>query len=157
MTSSRASIEKLAGAFYKRKFRWANFCIYCGEPATCEDHVFPISLAVNLECWRPNVKQFLKQGLNIFPACDECNHLAGNKPFRLIREKRQFIQKKLRKKYFRNSKQVVWDDEELQELKGNLKRYVIVKQNKKAFAEMRISFPAMGTKARVRERDFQNN
>lgn len=150
----RKNHEKLAGAFYKRKFRWLKMCIYCGETATCEDHVFPLSRAINLECWRPSVKEFLKQGLNLVPACDECNRLASDKPFRYIREKRRYIQAKLKKKY-KVTKQVIWDDEEILELKGNLRRYVIRNQNNRHFIDRRITFLYTARiDAKIRDRHF---
>lgn len=112
-------------------------------------------MAVNLECWRPNVRFTLKQGLNLVPACDECNGLAGNKPFRFIKEKRRYIQAKLKKKYRMSSRQIVWDDEEILELNGNLRRYVMLHQNKRHLIDRRITFPyTVRIDAKIRSKDF---
>ena len=130
--------------FYTRKFKSINWCIYCGMPKQCEDHVFPISIAAGLSLGHSSVKKELFGGLYIEPACNECNNIAGNKPFRNILDKRKYIQKKLYKKHQKKLSTVQWDDDEKEEL-GYIMRSVVENMiEKRKLMEKRIYFPAFG-------------
>lgn len=140
----RLTDNKVAGFFYKRKFRWFNRCVYCGEPADCLDHVFPLSLASGLDLARPSVKSELKQGLNLVPCCNSCNGFASNRPFTLIREKRAWIQAKIKKKYKRHLRQIEFDDDELAEFGRNLLDFVNASVDRRNRLLSRITFPLAG-------------
>lgn len=116
---------RVAGHNYSRKFRWCDKCVYCGDQSYELDHVFPVSLAAQLDLSRPNVRKEIGQGLSLVPACAECNRTAGNRPFTLIREKRQFIQARLKKKHKKLLKGVVWDVDEIEDMGPNMKRYIM--------------------------------
>lgn len=85
--------------YYTKKFKWLKTCVYCGEPAQCLDHVFPLSLSAKLDMHRSVVQDELRGGLYRVPSCNECNGLAGDEPFTSILGKRRFIQARLREKY----------------------------------------------------------
>lgn len=131
---------------YRRKFRWANHCIYCGQPANTQDHVLPISRAPDFDFMTLRMRWEFRQGLNKVPCCSECNTLANNKPFFYIREKRRYIQGLLKKRYKNTLHSVVWEKEELSELGKNLRSHVVRKQRDLALAELRCCFPATDTR-----------
>lgn len=135
-----------SNVFYRKKFRWVNFCIYCGQKAQCLDHVFPLCFASMFDLQRPNVRKQFFQGLNLVPSCNECNALAGKNLFYSIKEKRKFIKTKLRKKYKRHSKNVVWDDDEIKELGFNLRKFIETKQHNKKYVDYRLCFPIFARK-----------
>jgi len=66
------------------ELRDRGMCAYCGEFAAEIEHVMP--RAAGLPTWT-------------VPACWECNHLAMSKAFMTFGEKRDYIHKKIRKKY----------------------------------------------------------
>ena len=141
--SDRRMDKKSCSGFYRLKFRKFSNCIYCGNPKQALDHVYPLSLAVSLEIWRPLVRVELKQGLNLVPSCNECYTLASNMPFTLIREKRRYIQKRLREKYLNKIQKVVWEEDEIQQLGRTLRTYVSHAQTTKKSLELRIHYPAL--------------
>lgn len=141
-----------AHAAYKKKFKWADFCIYCGDPAETLDHVLAISLVLNVDLSRPSTRRGLGQGLNLVPCCRECNCIASNKKFTCIREKRLHIQKQLRKKYKKVLRNVVWDEEELSEMGYQMKSKIMANQYKRAWLEVRTTWPQSDTVVPISER-----
>jgi hypothetical protein len=63
-----------------------SICIYCGERATCRDHVLPVSIAEAM----PSIVWPLEI-LRIVPSCTRCNSIAGAGIFTTIQSKRNFI------------------------------------------------------------------
>ena len=55
-------------------------CVYCGETATCVDHIQPY-------CWSHN-----NDYENLVASCDDCNKIAGDKIFDNFQQKREYIQ-----------------------------------------------------------------
>lgn len=134
--------------FYKRKIRWLKTCVYCGERATQLDHVFPLSLTVHLDMTHPITLKELAGALYLVPACGECNRIAGSEPFYAILDKRRFIQKKLKEKYSRRIKRVLWDEDELEELGPGLRSKIISDMLKMEAAENRILYPYCNSRAK---------
>ena len=132
---------QLANQFYKRKFRWVDFCIYCGGPKECLDHVFPVSIASGLKLSAQGVKKVLFQGLNVIPCCNSCNLIAGDRHLTKILDKRHYIQKKLKQNYYKKLRTVNWDDDEIQELGKNMKEHVKKMINDRVNIENRILWP----------------
>lgn len=97
-------------------------CAYCGDPATHEDHVYPIASFAKL--YRMGAPLPPDEILLIVPACRECNMLAGDRVFYTFEGKRGHIKEKLFKRYKRVMSIPYWDPEEIAELRGNLQRYV---------------------------------
>ena len=145
MPSNRRYNEKQVKHYYTKKFKKFNKCVYCGEPATTQDHVFPLSRAVTLNLSHPRVRKELKQGLNMVPSCMECNRIASDRPFVWIREKRAFIQKQLKKKA-RKLGLIIWDKDELEELGPTLRQHVARKQARLGGLELRTSWPNAQTR-----------
>ena len=91
---------------------WCNdngTCVYCGEPEEHREHVVP-----------------RHTGLPTFvvPACAECNLVAGGNVFPGIIEKQEFIRDRIKKRYGKLLRMPEWDDQEISELKGRLRRHV---------------------------------
>jgi hypothetical protein len=134
-----------ADIYYNLKFRWSYSCVYCGEPADQKDHVFPLSRAARLDLSDQQIRKILGQGLRIVPCCGECNRIAGDEGFFSIREKRDFIQKRLRKKYEKFLRHVIWDDDEMQELGRNMRDAVLQAMKKRYILELRVTYPQSRT------------
>jgi len=86
-------------------------CMYCGEPADDREHVYPRSL------FRNNTPKVW--------ACSECNNIASNRLFDCIEDKRDFIHKKIRKKYKWVFKTPNWDKDEINQLGYVLKTEIL--------------------------------
>lgn len=106
----------------------------------------PISIVARLEFWRSQVREQIKGGLWLIPSCHECNNLAGAIPFVSILEKRQFIKKRIKQKYRKYLKRVMWDDDELVELGKNLQSAVLRGLQSTARVELRLSWPLATTR-----------
>lgn len=117
--------QKSADCAYRIKFGWLKQCVYCGDPATTQDHVMPISITARTEFWRPAVRAELAGGLWLVPCCNECNVLAGATPFRSILAKRAFVKAAIKKKYAKYSRGVLWEEDELAELGHTLRTKVL--------------------------------
>ena len=142
----RKQDERAAGRYYKRKFRWFPHCIYCGMIAEVRDHVFPLSVAAQLQVWRQSVQSELWRGLVTVPACKECNTIAGNEVFRDPLSKRSYIQSRLREKYELDRHNVQWTFEELSELGYSLRTKILNGISKQMRAEMRVTWPLARTR-----------
>lgn len=82
-------------------------CMYCGEPADNKEHVIPKSLSGENT---PKVW-----------SCLECNVLAGSNVFESIDEKTDYIHEKLAKRYAKYIEMPHWSDDEILQLKRNLR------------------------------------
>ena len=133
--------------YYTKKFKWLKTCVYCGEPAQCLDHVFPLSLSAKLDMHRSVVQCELRGGLYRVPSCNECNGLAGDEPFTSILGKRRFIQARLREKYRGSTKRVLWDYDELMELGPTLRSKIVSDMHKMESAEIRFLYPRFRSRA----------
>jgi len=138
---NRKTKENIYNHLYTRKFKWLKQCIYCGEYATDLDHVMPLHIVSTLDMTGENVRKELKQGLSLVPSCSECNSMAGSAPFDLIRDKREYVQNKIRKKYAKYLNQVHWEDWEIEELGPNMKREVNRSLKLKKKTHLRVTFP----------------
>lgn len=138
----RENLKKI-GFLYKRKFGWVNWCVYCGLKAQARDHVLPLTRAVLINFDHPAAKRAVGQGLNTVPCCHECNNIAEDEFFTNIRDKRVFIQKKLKKKYRKYLKTVLWDEEELREVSYTMRQDIEKMLHNRMIVERRILFPAV--------------
>lgn len=125
------------GKFYKvfRPKDGMFVCFYCGAPAYELDHQPPIS---QIET-RPDVD---RQYLDIVkvPCCRECNGILSNKITESLIDRFYLCKTLLRNKYKKIIGQPAWEDNELQQLAGNLKRYVGVTKNKQLAILARIGY-----------------
>ena len=113
-------------------------CAYCGDPATHEDHVFPIAALKKLYA---SGRQFPdREVLKIVPACAECNLLASDNVFYTFDGKKGYVKEKLYRRYRRYINIVTWEDNEIEELKGELKRYISASKTYRDIILERLKF-----------------
>tara|TARA_R110002020_G_scaffold461740_1_gene680768 strand:- start:2585 stop:3022 length:438 start_codon:yes stop_codon:yes gene_type:complete len=141
ISMKRTVKENIYNQIYNRKFKWFNDCVYCGEKATELDHVMPLDVVSKLDTTDEETIDALGQGLSLVPSCSECNRMAGAEPFDLIRDKREYVQNKIRKKYAKYLNQVHWEDWEIDELGPNMKQEVTRSLKLKKITQLRITFP----------------
>jgi hypothetical protein len=127
--------------YYERKFRWYDRCVYCGCAATELDHVFPVSIARKLDLGNKSLMRKLKRAFLLVPCCGDCNRTAGCHPFLGVKEKRTFIQSRLQERHKKILKSRIWDDDELEEITGNLRREIIKTMRNRLILEYRITYP----------------
>ena len=101
-------------------------CAYCGDPATSEDHVYPISALTKLG---PIAHRVPHELLRIVPACMECNLLGGKNVFQSFEDKRLFIKYKLMKRYHHVVDSPRWSDAEIAQLRGRLHDWIANGEN----------------------------
>lgn len=110
---------KKASAFAENfyyKFGIPYTCSYCGDLAETMDHCIPWSVAKRNDNQRRNLIGFC------CPACQDCQNILGNRVFSTFQDRVLFVKGKLRNRYGKGHP--VWDEEELSELSGNLRKYV---------------------------------
>lgn len=98
-------------------------CAYCGDPATSEDHVVPLSYLGRLGTDFERRLPFLRQGLIIVPACHACNAMLGTFVATSVAARRRELARRLRRKYRRLLGAVEWSEEELSGLGPSLRIY----------------------------------
>jgi hypothetical protein len=106
--------RQLAGLYYSAE-GCSNKCIYCGAPnASTKDHVPPITVAASLPV--DDLPPLL-----LYPCCEECNSLLGDRFLLTVEERSDFIAGALRKRYARALKQAHFEEDELEEFGPGLR------------------------------------
>ena len=108
-------------------------CIYCGVPANALDHIIPVSYTdVSRRAAKYNRE-------NTVPSCNECNSTLSNKWLPTISERAAFLIEHYNIKYkkFLNPLKI-WEDWEIEELSGNMKKLVISNKNKTILIQERL-------------------
>lgn len=110
------------------------FCIYCGDTATCRDHVPP-------KKWLRLFARFntyVTKDRVVVPACTSCNAMLGGLPLFTIQERRAHVRTRLWQKFRKLLEAPGWKDAELAELGPGLRRYVKGRLQQKAHIIRRI-------------------
>ena len=115
----------------------ADHCVYCGERPRDLDHFVPISRAAEL------TEAGIEFTKLVVPACNECNLLASDKIFQTLKDKRQFIQAKLAKRYKSLLDSPEWTDRELDQLGFYLKERIVNDLVRKRVIQRRIAWVNM--------------
>lgn len=138
---TRRSNLKSVRHLYTHKFTKATWCIYCGGPPETEDHVFPVSIAaqINWNIIGPKNMKIFKPVFVVVPCCRSCNSIANNYNPSSILDKRRYIQGKLRKRY---KAMRMWGKDELAELAPAFRGYVKRSLNDAIRAQSRILWPS---------------
>jgi hypothetical protein len=76
----------------------------------------------------------------LVPACAECNGLLGNKVLWLFVERKDFIAKRLRKRYGKLLRLPAWETDEIEALGRGLKAMVATTQDMRMIAVRRVAF-----------------
>lgn len=138
---SRRHDISICGHLYKKKFRNYKFCVYCGDPATEWDHVFPVSVAANVD-WMSNRTLYeYRRGLVMVPSCGECNNVACDGIYKSVVEKRNAIHIVLRRRYRKILSVPLWSDDELSELGHSMRTSVLASQAALLRLLRRITWP----------------
>ena len=115
-----------------------NYCVYCGDFNQCRDHVIPVSYNSTHRNYNPN---------ETVDCCNECNRLAGSYPATSVDDKASYLLQRYKTIYSKILNLPLWENSELDQLKGSLKMQVKANENKrrlisKKMEHLRIS--AMG-------------
>ena len=104
------------------RFTFGNkhICTYCGEPADTIDHTIPYSIFHDEEI--SGHRKNFSVGFMTY-CCRECNNLLGNRMFYTFQERCKYVNTRLRNKY-KKFMGVVWDEEDLSQLSGNLREEI---------------------------------
>ena len=70
----------------------------------------------------------------------ECNSLAGDKVFNSRQEKKRYIQRRLANRYADVLKQAAWDNEEIEEMEGDLRRTIELAEHERRLVQSRIEY-----------------
>lgn len=92
-------------------------CFYCGESATCEDHVIPHSLV----CKQGTARR--GWSIDTLPACKECNSILSALVFNTLDERKERLRNRLKQRYAKELAHVLWTQHELDELGSALRGY----------------------------------
>jgi len=111
---------------YTPAIKGGETCAYCGEAATGYDHFIPYCLA--------------GENTPLYPACIECNSIAGSRVFDSLSAKRSYIHARLRKRYKAAIRSADWTQDELSQLEPKLKSIVIEKLRLREVIIRRLSF-----------------
>lgn len=98
-------------------------CFYCGNPATTEDHAYPLVALQQIYGLTDLPPSRL---LVIVPACQECNGILGNKVFSTLSKRKQHIKKRLRERYRKLLAIPEWGTADLGRLGRVMQEYVIL-------------------------------
>jgi hypothetical protein len=99
-------------------------CYYCGSPANTVDHVVPRSLLADLAALSDEAVTavLVHPGRTMtVPACRECNCLLGSQYFSTLAARKAWLKERLRRRYRRVLQMPDWAEEELEELRYNLR------------------------------------
>lgn len=132
--NSRRSVFSTWNRLY-RKIDNGGVCVYCGVPATTQDHFLPLSVMSALADIVDHV-----HGRFVVPSCGQCNSIAGSTPFRSVGAKRRYIQGRLKWKYRKLLSSPRWDPEEIAELGYSLRTVIEGAEIKRQWIEHRISW-----------------
>src|SRR5882762_1548605 len=110
-------------------------CIYCGDRATCRDHVVPF-------CYDNFTKvrgDWDYNSENVVPCCQSCNGHLGSMYLPSIAERAQHLANELSRQSKKILKSPDWTSAELKELSGSLRKTVQAMQIKKNLIRERLS------------------
>jgi hypothetical protein len=116
-----------------------NFCVYCGDFNQCRDHVIPVS-------YNSVYRNYSLE--DTVDCCNMCNQLALDYPAQSIEEKSLYLINQYHKKYSKVLNNPKWEDDEIDELSGNLKYKVKASENLKRLIENKLEnlhLSSMGT------------
>jgi len=130
-------------------------CAYCGGYATDEEHVTP-------RAWIERAQELADMGINIkvpeekiVMACRECNLIASARIFETFTEKKNYIRWKLSLKYKKYIDSPQWDDDELEELRGEMRRKTTIYNEALKAVQARLRF--IGAKTILKHNDYFKN
>lgn len=113
-------------------------CVYCGEPAACRDHVFPISKVVKGD----RIVGVLSELFLTVPCCTECNLLAGDYAPECFDDKLAHIREKLLNRYAKLLRRPEWTEDELKDMAPKFRESIKLDQFTKSLVAYRLEYEA---------------
>lgn len=118
------------------KFGKPYICTYCGMPADDMEHTIPYSWFRDSKIGSRRQKESIGY---LTPSCKECNNIAGNKIFDTFQKRLLYVNTRLRQIH-KKDMGVIWDEEDLSQVEGNLKKYIIAKNKLNLNLRQRIDW-----------------
>lgn len=97
-------------------------CVYCGDLATCRDHVIPA-------CVLGYRRRHFRRGDWIVSACHECNQILGSELLVTVPTRAEYLFARYQKRWKKILRSPVWTIAERAELAGNLSRHIEALEN----------------------------
>lgn len=107
-------------------------CVYCGDIATCWDHVVPQSFV--------SVSKDRQWEHGVAPSCQECNGILSNHLFDNLDDRLTHVLWRVKHKYAKLIAMPEWYDPELKELGPNLRRHITKHVALKKWIHSRMRF-----------------
>lgn len=107
-------------------------CAYCGDRATCRDHVIPV-------CSLRYRRTRFRRGDWAVPACHECNQTLGAELLLTVPGRAAFLITRYTHRWRKLLKAPVWTPSELSELDGNFYRRIEAIETLRAECLIRLS------------------
>jgi hypothetical protein len=127
-----AQYEQYDGSTYE-----ACPCYYCGEPATHEDHAYPLVALASIYGLSDLPSPRL---LVVLPACAECNGILADKVFPTLLRRKTHLKTRLRERYKRLLDIPLWGDAELGRLGQAMQEYVLLGLRQQRILERRLQW-----------------
>jgi hypothetical protein len=131
----KATLQALRASHKFHTIKLGNKCAYCGVYGDHREHVIPISF---LSISRKSLadRNYIKN--NLVRSCSECNLCANSIVFENFWEKKRYISEWVQNRYRNLLYSPDWKDEEIEELQGQLKRFIKSCKTMKEFIKARI-------------------
>lgn len=114
------------GSRYKRHFLDEGFyCFYCGDPASCLDHLPSLSLMPDISL--EEIKK-RKIACSLLTVCEECNSSSSAKKHFYPIDRLVFLESHYEKQF--KKMKSLWTNDEIEELGPSLKEYIKARQER---------------------------
>jgi hypothetical protein len=114
-------------------------CIYCGEKSQALDHVIPRFYVSG--SWRRSRTAGGEPGFKV-PACNQCNSILGDKIFKNLVERKEYIFKRLQVKLKKDFSTAYLTKAELAKYGRNLRSMLEIAEARAQIAEDRLNYAA---------------
>lgn len=114
------AVQPLNLSWLPYDFRFGDWetCFYCGELPNSTDHVIPWSMYSVEENHSGR-----SHGIRT-PACSDCNHVLGSAYFATLQQRCYYIRRRLEERSRKVMRTGKWENGELKQLRGMLRKYV---------------------------------
>lgn len=132
----RKHLEYLYAKSYKREYPNGDDCAYCGDLANSEDHIPSLHILHMLV----SSGEGDRYKRIIVPSCMDCNSRLGSCFAFTISKRKKILHSRLKKKYKKILRKVVWDDDETESLGYSLRKYIEHSQAEREIVLSRLRF-----------------
>ena len=132
---NRDFYESLHHSKYEQVGSIGDPCVYCGDFSDTLDHLPPISSVPFVE----NLKD-LHGEFWLLPACRDCNSALSNFRITSVENRQDIVAKRIERKYAKLFRMPDWDEDELKQLKGTMRKQVTASMKLKRIHATRLAF-----------------